>query len=244
MPTLDEVTQPLANICTTVPAAAPGVCEVCHGRPNPGFATCYSCEEAMNQVSEPCRTVVPVSLYETLGQLHYNLRYYKDARDVATRNKLALNVAALLARFLRDHSDCIRDEVGEWDVITTVPSTSGRHGAVNPLQSALDYVPWLAAQHDTLLRAAPVPPAHNRAGDDGFELTRSVRGHGVLLIDDTYTTGAHAQSAASTLHLGGADVRAILPIGRVITPGFAPSVEEFWRQQKSVRFSFDRCCLE
>jgi len=46
-------------------------------------------------------------------------------------------------------------------------------------------------------------------------------GKRILLIDDTLTTGATAQSAASALSNGGATVVGILTIGRMIKPSFS-----------------------
>lgn len=244
MPTVNELTEPLANICTTVPSAGDGVCVVCHGRPNPGFETCFSCEQTAGQVTLPCETVVPISLYEVPSQLHFCLRGYKDNPSASVRSKLELDVAALAARFIRDHGDCIRESTDEWDYITTVPSTSGKHGGVNPLQAAFERVPWLGKQHREVLAPSEEPPKHNIATDTGLVTIADVDGDRVLLIDDTFTSGAHAQSAVSALQLAGVSVVAIVAIGRVIKPNFSETVKEFWKAQRAVKFSFDRCCLE
>lgn len=64
--------------------------------------------------------------------------------------------------------------------------------------------------------------------------------------DDTFTTGATFQSAASALSLAGADVVAGVVVGRVITVGDPrfPVRDERWDEQRDVGFSFERCCLE
>jgi adenine/guanine phosphoribosyltransferase-like PRPP-binding protein len=73
-----------------------------------------------------------------------------------------------------------------------------------------------------------------------------VSGRRVLLIDDTFTSGATFQSAAARLALDGATVVAGVVIGRVISTGDAryPERDEFWEERRLVRFSFDRCCHE
>jgi predicted amidophosphoribosyltransferase len=53
-------------------------------------------------------------------------------------------------------------------------------------------------------------------------------GKRILLIDDTLTTGAMAQSAASALSNGGATVVGILTMGRMIKPSFSETVNEYW----------------
>ena len=49
-----------------------------------------------------------------------------------------------------------------------------------------------------------------------FEVTRRLSGESVLLIDDTWTTGASAQSAAAALAEAGAGAVAAVVIGRYL----------------------------
>jgi orotate phosphoribosyltransferase len=62
--------------------------------------------------------------------------------------------------------------------------------------------------------------------DDGFAPTTSVSGDRILIVGDTFTSGARTQSAASALQLAGARVVAILPIGRVVDPEFSDAAAE------------------
>ena len=86
--------------------------------------------------------------------------------------------------------------------------------------------------------------AHNHASDTGFVVLPDVRGARVLVVDDTFTTGARAQSAASALQLAGARVIAVVPIGRVIDPRHGEEVSAYWTSRSRERFDFGRCCLE
>ncbi len=79
------------------------------------------------------------------------------------------------------------------------------------------------------------------ASDEGYRVTQSVCGKSILLIDDTFTTGARLQSAASALQLAGADVVAAVVIGRVINPEFSGAL---WERVSKMPFSFETCCLE
>lgn len=203
----------------------------------------------LSQVSRPCRRVVPLSLYSVGDPLHDLLRRYKDgASAVARRHHQAL-VGALAARFLWEHRSCLlAGSARPWDALTTVPSTSGRGSRAgrrpHPLVEALRMVPYLAARHRELLAWTGLALGHNRASDGAFEVTAAVGGARILLLDDTYTSGARAQSAASALALAGAEVLAVVVVGRVVdTPAGGPQAGRPGRHGEG-SFRFGRCCLE
>ncbi len=50
MTTVRDLTDPYLDTFTPVPPTAEGVCSVCHGAPNPGWATCWSCDKTIGQV--------------------------------------------------------------------------------------------------------------------------------------------------------------------------------------------------
>jgi hypothetical protein len=232
---------PLASICRTVPAISEGICDSCHGCPSPGWATCWSCAQVERQLTEPCPLVVPISLYEVGHQLHHQLRNYKDGSGEMARDFL-VKTAAILGYFLQLHSDCIAEAAaGPWDVITSVPSTErkGEH----PLVTAIKLLPDIRDEYEPLLKRGELAIAHNLASDEGFEPLRALDGERVLLIDDTFTSGARSQSAASALNIAGATVAAIVPIGRVITPGYSPETKAYWKRQGASVFDFDTCCI-
>jgi hypothetical protein len=200
----------------------------------------------ISQVSRPCELVVPISLYEIPSQLHHILRHYKSGAYPRHQEDFGARVVSLLAYFLGRHADCISGEAGgDWDVVTSVPSSKRRSGE-HPLVSAIHRVQWLDGQFETLLRLGAVPVGHLTASDDGFEPVRVVAGERVLLVDDTFTTGATAQSAASALGNAGATVVGLVAVGRVIKPEFSETVKEYWERQRDPRraFTFARCCLE
>jgi orotate phosphoribosyltransferase len=85
---------------------------------------------------------------------------------------------------------------------------------------------------------------HNRASDQGYIVPGSVEDLSVLLVDDTFTTGARAQSAASALQLSGARLVAMVAVGRVIAPDFSAETKALWDGVSAGRYDFDVCCLE
>jgi predicted amidophosphoribosyltransferase len=231
------LTDPYLATFTPVPPVAGGVCDICHGAPNPGWSRCLSCERTIVQVSRPLTRVVPITLCGRMGPVHYLLRQYKDG-PAQLRDRLAPRVAALLARFLQQHRRCI----GSWDLITVVPSSIGRPGP-HPLAQAINMVPALAGTYRALLQTGLHPAGHLAAGDDAFVVTGEITSRQVLLVDDTFTTGAEIQSAASALQAAGATIPAAVVIGRYINPDFSQAAQDLWERAHSRPFSFERCCL-
>jgi predicted amidophosphoribosyltransferase len=231
------LTDPYLGTFTPVPPAADGICDVCHSAPNPGWPRCLSCERTIGQVSRPLTRVVPITLCARMGPVHYLLRQYKDG-PAQLRRRLMPRVAALLARFLQQHRRCI----GGWDLITVVPSSIGRPGS-HPLAQAINMVPALADTYRALLQAGLHSAGHLAAGDDAFVVTGEATPGRVLLVDDTFTTGAEVQSAASALQAAGATISAAVVIGRYINPDFSQATQNLWEQAQSRPFRFERCCL-
>ena len=237
-------TDPHLTAWRPVPAAGPGVCPVCHSGPPPGRLLCHSCALTTSQVSRPTRLVVPVSLYQVPGPLWQVLRHYKDG-PAAARGALTVQIAAILGRFTARHLPCLASPLGGApDVVTCVPSTrGGQRPGPHPLQTAVTAVTALARLHRPLLAPGPAAAGHNQAGDALFRVTAPLPGGRVLLIDDTLTTGARLQSAASALHLAGASAVAAVTVGRVIWPGRNANCRHIWERASAARFSFSRCCL-
>jgi adenine/guanine phosphoribosyltransferase-like PRPP-binding protein len=69
----------------------------------------------------------------------------------------------------------------------------------------------------------------------------------VLLIDDTWTTGGHAQSGASALRLAGAGPIAIVAIGRhfvtEVREDYADAARAYYQRSKTLDWDWSRCCL-
>jgi len=243
-PTARDITDPLLETYTPVPHIGPGVCSVCHGAPNEGYERCYSCQEAMRKVTHPLDLIVPISLSKTDEQLHHVLRSYKSSPFPEVRRRFTMQIAAMIARFLGSHQQCIVSAAGTaWDTVTIVPSTAGRVGR-HPLLDVIEMVKILGPAYVDLLTPGTTPLGHNVSDDAGLVASHTAAGRAVLLIDDTFTTGARAQSAASALTLAGATVVSALVVGRVINPDWSTASKELWERARAIPFSFDLCCLE
>lgn len=163
------------------------------------------------------------------------------------RERHLYQVAAILHRFLREHTECIEQAAGgTWDTVTIVPSKAPRTEP-HPLEKAIRLGKKLGTLYRPLLAADQAETIDRVYGDSrGFKTVEEVTRRRVLLVDDTFTSGATFQSAASRLAIDGATVVAGVVIGRVITTGDPrfPAKDAFWEGQRKVAFSFARCCLE
>jgi predicted amidophosphoribosyltransferase len=249
MATVEEYTEPYLGIYTPPPAHGPGVCDVCHGIPNPGYSRCWSCDQTIDSVSRPVTIVVPISWYRTSEQLWSALRGYKDSPDADAREKYGLRVAATLHRFMRDHGHHVEAVAGgPWDVVTSVPSKGSREGT-HPFERVINLGRALKSSYQPLLEVRDTSLVSRASGhDQAFKPIAGVEvaDRRVLLLDDTFTSGATFQSAASALALAGAVVAAGVVVGRVISTDDErfPHRLEAWERQRAIPFTFDVCCVE
>lgn len=212
-----------------VPAVQTDICKVCHSSTNRGYSTCYQCEFEAAAVS--ATEIVPITMSVQGELVHHHLRWYKDGPVNDERERLTTRLAALLAVFLANHSACL----GDWDYVACVPS-AGR--------SAVTVI----AQRTRLLNNATRAVLAASPGDwsrqfsaNRFALTQSVSGDRVLLLDDTYASGASIHSAAAALRSGGAQLIGPLVLGRHVNPGHPPSTEMLgWLRDR--RWDPARCC--
>jgi len=172
------------------------------------------------------------------------LRHYKSGSYPGRSSEFTTDVAALSGHFVERHGSCISAEAGGgWDVITSVPSSGTRIGQ-HPLVTAIKLLRPMGDQYEPLLRRGEVDIDHLHAKSKGYAPLRELDGERVLLLDDTYTSGARAQSAASAINRAGGTVAAIVCVGRVINPHFSSTLHDYWEAQRTTPFSFSTCCLE
>ncbi|MHB8293659.1 MAG: hypothetical protein ACYDH5_03350 [Acidimicrobiales bacterium] len=210
---------------------------------------------------------MPITLYRVPGAVHYLLRRYKDACQPRARDHLANVLADLVEGFLARHATCISDAAGgPFGSVAVVPSSAGRQGR-HPLSKVISLVPSLSTLNQVRLAAsptsrllthnqpvdgafsaepppAPPAPAGSALGPSGRSDARLASPRRVLLLEDSYATGARAQSAASALSGTGFDVVAILAIGRAVDPRFAAHLRDYWETAASHPVNPTICCLE
>jgi predicted amidophosphoribosyltransferase len=153
---------------------------------------------------------------------------YKEAPVDEARQRFARRVSRLFADFFVTHQTCLAEATRDGvDLILPVPSTSrpGRASleAVGGLDAwSVSSVGAGATWAPRVLQRAEGEIGHMRPNARAFAVPdpwcAAVRGSRVLLLDDTYVSGARAQSAAAALRRSGARSILVVPLGRVIRP--------------------------
>jgi predicted amidophosphoribosyltransferase len=173
--------------------------------------------------------LVPVCLCRPGDALHGALRRYKDAPAVSARDHFARLLGALLDEFLRARWARLRDDIGSWDAVCPVPSSA--RGRVRPIDAVLSYVPALERTGVVELRLGSRRASHLSPAAEAFVAPADLAARRVLVLDDTWVTGARARSAAAALRRAGAEVAGIATIGRAVDPCAAPWVRRWWEAQ-------------
>jgi predicted amidophosphoribosyltransferase len=216
MPTVAELTAPYGNVLLA-PQHGPGVCEICFNLTD-GYERCYACTHGGRWLD----AVVPISYSVGGEQLHHALVSYKRTLEPAA-TRFTAQLAAVLWRFLALHEVCISRTLGvrAFPLVTTVPSNDLARDDEHPLHRVVGQLvrPTRERFRRLLVRSAH-PAQPHRFNGDRYQPTDRLNGEPVLLIDDTWTTGANAQSAAAALKRAGAGPIAAVVIGRHVNRGW------------------------
>jgi predicted amidophosphoribosyltransferase len=193
------------------PRRGPDVCARCFNF-TAGYELCYACARGHPMLD----AMAPISYSVAREQLHHALASYKRL-DGEVARRLGAILAAILWRFLAEHETCLARAAAteRFELVTTVPSGDRTRDERYPLRwIAGELVGPTRCRYERLLRRSEAPVARREFNPEKFVATRAIDGRSVLLIDDTWTTGASAQSAAAALRAAGAKRTAVVVIGR------------------------------
>lgn len=223
------------------PRHGPGVCVRCFNFTRERvYDLCYACAISEQHLD----AMVPIAYSVAHEQLHHDLVRYKRYADPWVETTVA-RLALILGRFLAAHEACVAAAAGAtaFDVVTTVPSGQIGRDEHHPLRRIVgEMVVSTAGRHERLLRrsSAPVRP---RAFDlTRYQAVRRLSGANVLLIDDTWTTGASAQSAAATLKAAGAARVGAVVIGRHLNRDWFENDQRLRRLAQPLHLSVCALC--
>lgn len=211
-------------------------CNYCTGIPgNPDFRSCYQCGNEYAHDSETSDLRGFVSYGWDNSQSATVMYGYKDA--VGNRQAQRL-VNVMLFYALREHLGCATDpQYGQPAMWATVPSLRQRgHPQVLHTMTAslLRNMPEAQMSPSTDVRS----PRSLRP--ENFVVASSVVGVHVLLVDDTWTSGGHAESAAVALKRAGAARVTLLVLARWLDPRRGRT-EKFISAELTQDFDPDLC---
>jgi predicted amidophosphoribosyltransferase len=215
-------------------------CLVCRGPLRPGYTRCYQCTQHLLLGEGSLADVVAPVSYAMRGtafalalarykstqdkpaqnqsaqyqSAQYQSAQYQSAQNQSGQRDEAEALLALLLAFLRDHGPCVwrQADMPAPGLLAVVPSGWGRQGT-HPLLRLV--APRLRM---------PLVPLTLRHGEQGRDLNASrfvagpTEGADVLLLDDTWVSGASIQSAAVALKRAGAGRVAAVVLGRYLNP--------------------------
>lgn len=217
----------------------PGVtCSVCAAPVGEGYEKCYQCSGHARS-GHPCA--------DRVGSLVYAVEYDSQAYKLVKNYKadspgpsMPDMMSSLLAIGLQGHGACDAKLAGNPDDIgwSVVPSTRHRD---RPQPLRLLLLALARPGHEIELAPSPnVVEVRELHPENFVVVTRPPYPPHVLLIDDSWVQGGHAQSAASALkHAGIVDV-SILTVARVLDPRWAPNVE-FIRRRLGAEYEPSIC---
>ena len=185
----------------------------------------------------------PISYAPAGGALHRDLADYKRAAEPAVPD-LVNGLAGLLSSFLVDHEGCVMAAAGveRFDDVMAVPSGDLRRDGLHPLRRIVaELVPETRGRFRDGLRASGAPSIRHTFNPNRFVALSPVTGRHVLLIDDVWTTGATAQSAAAVLVAAGAASVSAIVIGRYVN-GYWGGISERLERMLSCGWG-DGCVL-
>lgn len=185
-----------------------------------GYPRCMPCNNHWTQFGAALANLVGSVVYAIGGeQSGYVMSGYKGFRGKSTPIREHVSyVAALATLALEDHTVCAgrlaKRAVSHWVTVPSLPAKDTEHMLHRLVRSAApgEEVVLVPAQQVAAPRS--VDPKHFVV--DG---ALPVGAH-VLVVDDTWVSGGHAQSAVLSLRTAGAQSISFLSLARWIKPDF------------------------
>lgn len=194
-------------------------CVVC-ARPSAGTERCNPCRQQRGHAGLADATAFLT--YAVAGQQSgHVMRGYKAGPEPVGEHRMVVRL--LVALGLARHRSCPARLAGipvtHWAIVPSLPAKAGDH-PLHPL------VAGLAPGSEVRLAATARVRYPRAARTDHFRADEPLPpGSHVLLIDDTWASGGHAQSAALALHAAGAGHVSLLVVARWLNRDYRGAVE-------------------
>ncbi|GAA2776234.1 hypothetical protein [Saccharopolyspora taberi] len=210
---------------------------------NRNYVECFGCREvrlaAKRQGAGLADLVVPLFYALKGAQSGHLMHSYKTA---AVTKAGVDQLGLLLSTALNLHEPCIVSAVGRpLSAWASVPSTR-TPGRDHPIRR----IAARSLKYTGLPEIVMFPgPGFTRTPREFLPqlwmvADQDLTGHHVLLIDDTWTTGSHAQSASAALRSAGATAVTVLVLARWLTTTWSPT-QRFVRERLNEDYDILSC---
>ena len=184
-------------------------CVVC-ADPAPGHQLCYRCRLNRSQSRVRLADATAFLIYAVSGrQSGYVMRGYKARPPIGEHRTI---VALLAVLGLTRHSSCaerlLAAPITHWAVVPSLPARPGEHPLRPIVRTSAPGIELPLSAADDTPNPRSVDPQHFRAG------AVVPPGAHVLIIDDTWVGGGHAQSAVLAARHAGATHVSVLVLAR------------------------------
>ena len=188
-------------------------CRVC-ATPVGGYPLCWRCRDHQS-FSGLADLVVPLAYAIDGTESAAVVRNYKSHPLRRERERCGSIVDEVLRLGMTLHKQCLNAVVGQSVfACVVVPSLTSRLGA-HPMMSIAES---LGLVGDVVLRPSLDARCDRVVDSEKFTIDGAVKGRHMLVIDDVWTTGSNAQSAALALRRAGADAVSVMVIARWLNP--------------------------
>ncbi len=194
-------------------------CERCLGPVGAGYRTCVPCNRLFSTAPAELRGAsISITTAVAPSPWYSRLIAYKTV----FKDENGLNLAALLSVFYSEHEGRFTTQLGGAPtLVAVVPSKRGRAFEHQPLRKAVSAIMALREKVQDVIRYVPrQSSARQQFTPEVFQCPRDLVGERILLIEDTWTSGATAVSAAGALLNAGAEAVGIVAIARKVDAEF------------------------
>jgi hypothetical protein len=188
-------------------------CRMCT-TPVDGYELCWRCRDHQ-RTSGLADLVAPLAYAIDGTKSAAAVRNYKDDPLRCERERCGSIVGEVLRLAMSLHERCIGAVVGQpVSARVVIPSLTSRLGA-HPMAAIAE---TLGLVGDVGLRPALDARCDRVVDAEKFVVEGAVTGRHMLVIDDVWTTGSNAQSAALALRRAGAAAVSVMVIARWLNP--------------------------
>jgi hypothetical protein len=207
----------------SIPTPSEWVCPRCCGPCWIQYSHCYGCERVFVDAPPVLRNkVVPISSTLEEGAWYGQLVAYKTT----SRAPWPL-LGGLVSHFASTHAERLKELLeGPPTALTVVPSKRGISVTEQPLyrvlQETLTWRQQALPRPSVLLEHTGAPVPRQTFTPEAFRALRRnrIREGRILLVEDSWTSGATAISAAGALLESGAAQVVVLPIARLVKASY------------------------